>query len=405
MRVLVITHHFWPENFKINDFVDGLIDRSHELTILTGKPNYPKGYIYPKFKKKPKDFKKYRSAEILRVPIIPRGSSRIQLFLNYLSFSFSLSIFGSFMIRKKKFDRIIVFGVSPISVAIPAIIISKLKNIPVFLWVLDLWPDTLTAVGFKSKVLLKLVHHMVNFIYRRSAMILVPTNGAVKKIKNDFKLSSKVIFFPGWAEELFNDDEAGRSVIPLNNNFFNIVFTGNVGEAQDFSSLIKVAKKCKHIDSVKWHIVGDGRMKSWIENEILENSLENTIYTYGNFDISKMPAILESADALLIALKNNPIFEVTIPGKFQTYCTAGKPIISLAKGEVNKIVDDINAGVTGDSDNLDEFAKKIIDLSKMPIDKLKDMGKNASSFAKKEFNRDHLIDRFEDCFVHHEMEK
>lgn len=146
-------------------------------------------------------------------------------------------------------------------------------------------------------------------------------------------------------------------------------------------------------------------MKSWIENEILENSLEDTIYTYGNFDISKMPAILESADALLIALKNNPIFEVTIPGKFQTYCTAGKPIISLAKGEVNKIVDDINAGVTGDSDNLDEFATKIIDLSKMPIDKLKDMGKNASSFAKKEFNRDHLIDRFEDCFVHHEMEK
>ena len=204
---------------------------------------------------------------------------------------------------------------------------------------------------------------------------------------------------------MFNDDEAGRSVIPLNNDFFNIVFTGNLGEAQDFSSLIKVAKKCKHINNLKWHIVGDGRMKSWIENEILENSLENTIYTYGNFDISKMPAILESADALLIALKNNPIFEVTIPGKFQTYCTAGKPIISLAKGEVNKIVDDINAGVTGDSDNLDEFAKKIIDLSKMPIDKLKDMGKNASSFAKKEFNRDHLIDRFEDCFVHHEMEK
>ena len=107
--------------------------------------------------------------------------------------------------------------------------------------------------------------------------------------------------------------------------------------------VIKVAKKCKHIDSVKWHIVGDGRMKSWIENEILENSLENTIYRYGNFDISKMPAILESADALLIALKNNPIFEVTIPGKFQTYCTAGKPIISLAKGEVNKIVTSISS--------------------------------------------------------------
>ncbi len=102
MRVLVITHHFWPENFKINDLVDGLSDRGHKVTILTGKPNYPEGYIYPEYKKTPKDYETYRSAKIFRVPIISRGSTRIQLFLNYLSFLFSLSVFGTFMIRKKK---------------------------------------------------------------------------------------------------------------------------------------------------------------------------------------------------------------------------------------------------------------------------------------------------------------
>ena len=404
MRVLVITHHFWPENFKINDLVAGLLDKGHKVTILTGKPNYPEGYIYPEFKKTPKDYEKYRSAKIFRVPIISRGSTRIQLFLNYLSFLFSLSIFGTFMIRKKKFDCIIVFAVSPISVAIPAIIISKFKRIPVFLWVLDLWPETLSAVGFNSKALLRFVYQMVNFIYKRSTMILVPTKEAVKKIKKDYNLSRKVMFFPGWAEELFNENKVGDPVISLNNNFFNIVFTGALGEAQDFTSLIKVAVKCKDNENIKWHIVGDGRMKSWIQNKILENDLEDTVYSHGKFDVSEMPAILRNADALLIALKDNPIFEVTIPGKFQTYCTAGKPIISLTKGEVNNIVDDINAGVTGNSNNLDEFATKIVNLSKMPIDVLEDMGKNASLFAKKEFNRDHLIDKFEDCLIQHVVE-
>ena len=134
-----------------------------------------------------------------------------------------------------------------------------------------------------------------------------------------------------------------------------------------------------------------------MDKKILENGLDNTIYTHGSFDVSEMPGLLANADALLISLRNNPIFEITIPGKFQTYCSAGKPIISLAKGEVNNLVDDINAGVTGESDNLDEFAKKIKDLSKMPNDKLEEIGKNASLFAKREFNRDHLINKLEDC--------
>ena len=151
MRVLLVTHHFWPENFKVNDLIDGLLDKGHDVTILTGKPNYPEGKIYPEFRDNPQKFRKFRSAQIKRVPVIPRGSSRIQLFLNYLSFLFSLSLLGPFKTRKKKFDCILVFAVSPISVAIPAILISKLRKVPVLLWVLDLWPETLMALGFKSK--------------------------------------------------------------------------------------------------------------------------------------------------------------------------------------------------------------------------------------------------------------
>ena len=130
MRVLLVTHHFWPENFKVNDLIDGLIDKGHELTILTGKPNYPEGKIYPEFRDNPQKFRKIRSAQIKRVPVIPRGSSRIQLFLNYLSFLFYYPCLVHLRLEKK-FDCILVFAVSPISVAIPAILISKLRKVPV----------------------------------------------------------------------------------------------------------------------------------------------------------------------------------------------------------------------------------------------------------------------------------
>ena len=195
MRVLLVTHHFWPENFKVNDLIDGLLDKGHDVTILTGKPNYPEGKIYPEFRDNPQKFRKFRSAQIKRVPVIPRGSSRIQLFLNYLSFLFSLSLLGPFKTRKKKFDCILVFAVSPISVAIPAILISKLRKVPVLLWVLDLWPETLMALGFKSKGLLGFISHVVNFIYKQAAIILVPSKGAVKKIKDDYNLQNNVFFF------------------------------------------------------------------------------------------------------------------------------------------------------------------------------------------------------------------
>ena len=153
MRILIVTQYFWPENFRINDLCGELAQRGHNVTVLTGKPNYPGGVVFDEYKQNPSSFNQYQGCEVVRVPVIARGGgASTKLILNYVSFALSASLFGLIKLRKKEFDVIFVFEPSPITVGLPAICFKALNNIPIVFWVLDLWPDTLEAVGvIKSK--------------------------------------------------------------------------------------------------------------------------------------------------------------------------------------------------------------------------------------------------------------
>jgi len=178
VRILIVSQYFWPEDFRINDLCAELVKRNHQVTVLTGKPNYPDGFVYLEFHKNPSDFYKYEGANIIRVPMILRGrGSSFQLLMNYISFAFSASLWGWMKLRKLEFDVIFVFEPSPVTVGLPAIFLKKAKNIPVVFWALDLWPETLEAIGvIKSKVLLNLIGKMVSFIYNRFFCRLGQTN-------------------------------------------------------------------------------------------------------------------------------------------------------------------------------------------------------------------------------------
>ena len=158
MRILIVTQHFWPEDFRINELAIGFIDNGHDVSVLTGYPNYPEGKIYSDFKKDKDGFKEFNSIKITRIPILPRGSSKFTLALNYLSFVLSGMLLGPLLLRKKKFDMIFVFEPSPITVCLPAIFLKYLKSSKLSLWVLDLWPQSLYAVGYlrKNSVIVKL---------------------------------------------------------------------------------------------------------------------------------------------------------------------------------------------------------------------------------------------------------
>ena len=202
-NVLVITQYFWPENFKINDLVLKL-KKKFNFTVLTSEPNYPEGKIYLKFKSNKKKFNSYHNAKVHRVFTIPRGNSKIKLFINYINFILCASIYPLIFLKKKKFDLIFVCGYSPIFSSIPAIFLKKIYKIPVILWILDLWPDTLKAMGvIKSKLIINLLHFFINKIYKNCELILVQSQAMLKKISQRVNKKKKIVFFSTWAEDIF----------------------------------------------------------------------------------------------------------------------------------------------------------------------------------------------------------
>ena len=137
MRILVVSHYFWPENFRVNDLVAELGRRGHQITVLAGLPNYPEGRVFPEYRREPGRYSVYEGAEVVRVPVVPRGRSRLRLALNYLTAMVSAASLGGWRLRGRHFDAIFVYQPSPITTCLPAILIGRLNRAPVLLWVLD----------------------------------------------------------------------------------------------------------------------------------------------------------------------------------------------------------------------------------------------------------------------------
>ena len=402
MRFLVISQYFWPEVFKINDVVQEMTARGHKVTVLTGLPNYPDGHIFEDYKKNIDKFKNYNGAEIVRVPLIPRGKGKINLFLNYLSFALSATFIGAYKLRKIKFNSILVYEPSPITVGIPAAFFRKIKRVPVIFWVQDIWPDTLKAVGVvKSKVVLNFIGLIVAFVYKNSDLILAQSKSFIPQIKKYTSNDKKIEYFPGWAEPIFLDfyNIKPADEIVIEENSFNILFAGNIGEAQDFPAILKTVELLRESKKIKWYILGDGRSAKLVKNQIKEKNLDDNITMLGRFDLERVPSFFKHADVLLVCLKNEPIFSMTIPSKIQAYLCSGIPMIGMLNGEGAELIKDNNAGFfssSGDSVGLAEIIKKISAMSK---EELNVIGKNGKILSKNEFNRDLLMDKLESWLV------
>jgi colanic acid biosynthesis glycosyl transferase WcaI len=397
MRILVVSQQFWPENFRINDLTAELVKRGHEVTVLTGAPNYPEGKVFDGFKSEPKKYEKYQGVKIVRVPIIARGSRKLTLVLNYLSYALSATVFGAYKLRGQKFDVIFTYEPSPVTVGIPAGILRRIKRAPMAFWVLDLWPETLSAVGVvRNPNLLKTVGLLVRIIYRNCDLILAQSKSFISQIRKYSGDEKRVEYFPSWSDVEFNlDTVQPASEIVAKAGTFNILFTGNIGEAQDFASILEAVKILKHHKHIRWHIVGDGRQAQWVKSFIEKNSLEKNIVMYGRFPLERMPSFLKHADALLVSLKANPIFAMTIPGKLQTYLSAGFPIIAMLDGEGADLVERSGVGLVSPAGNATALAQNVLNMSEMSIDLRLLMGVNGRQAMVREFDRDKLINKLE----------
>ncbi len=399
MHILVISQYFWPENFRINDLVSDFVERGHRVTVLTGVPNYPEGRVFDDYQKNPSAFLSYLGARVIRVPMKARGSGVISLLLNYFTYALSASLLGSWRLRRESIDVIFVYEPSPVTVGIPGALMRRLLGAPLVFWVLDLWPETLKAVGvIQSRSGLGLVALLVRWIYRRCDLILAQSKSFIPQIRAYSDLSKRVEYFPSWAESLFGAgfEASAAPEVPSQSGAFTVMFAGNIGEAQDFPSILNAAEllSVSH-PHIRWIIVGDGRLGDWVSQEVKRRNLESNVFLLGRFPVERMPSFFLSADALLVTLKSEPIFAMTIPGKLQSYLASGKPIVAMLDGEGARLLQESGAGIAAPSGDAAKLAAAVVSVSEMPEPERALMGRNGAELYAQEFERNTLLDRLE----------
>lgn len=385
MRILIVSQYFYPENFKFNDLAEDL-SRDNEIFVLTGMPNYPKGDFFSGYSFLGPFKEHYKKITIYRVPLIPRKNSKFFLALNYFSFALFSSLFSVlFFLKRKKFDKILVCQVSPLFMVLPAITLRWLTKTPVILWITDLWPESLSATGaIKNSLILKGVEKFATWSYQNVEKILISCKGFEQSIRKK-STNAKIEYYPYWAEDFYRVTEKDNRFTFVNK--FILMFAGNIGEAQNLKLLVQAVNKLKNDYSFLVVIVGDGRAKLKLQEEIKHFKLDAFFHFLGTYSAEEMPAILAHADALYLSLKKDPIFEITVPSKLQSYMACAKPILASIDGEAASVIHESAGGLVSSAENLEllvENMKQMMSLSKQDRHL---MGESALRYYKEHFDR------------------
>jgi glycosyltransferase involved in cell wall biosynthesis len=397
MRILIVSQYFWPESFRINDLCLALKERGHDVTVLTGKPNYPKGTFSNGYGFFSKRIELWNGIKIYRSPLVPRGKGKgIQLFLNYFSFAFFASIRMLFI--NQKFARIFVYEPSPITVGLPGIVAKYKSKAPMYFWVQDLWPESISAAGgINNKFILGIFNWLTKLIYKNSEKVLVQSKAFIPYILNQNIDKSKLIYYPNSTESYYRVTLPTLEKLNLLPKGKLLMFAGNIGESQSFDTLLNAAVLLKKdfID-LHWIILGEGRMMNYVQSKIVELELESNFHLLGAFPSEDMPNFFTCADALIVSLKKNPIFSHTIPSKIQSYLACGKPILTSLDGEGSRVVEEANAGFISPSEDPIAFANIIKKFFDLTIDEQTVLGYNARKYFEIEFERELLVDKLEE---------
>lgn len=397
LRILIVSQYFWPENFRVNDLAADLVSKGHQVTVLTGLPNYPDGHIFEDYRKQPAAFCMFKGVEIVRVPLRPRGVGNLSLILNYLSYAAMASFLGPWKLRGRAFDVIFVNQLSPVTVGIPGAVMARIKRAPMAMWVLDLWPDTLHALGVvRSPRILGWIGKLVMLIYRRCDLVLAQSKSFIPEIRKYVPASQPVEYLPSWAEDIFRSQSITQSIeIPEQEGSFDVLFAGNIGEAQDFPCILAAAEILKNKANIRWLIVGDGRMRPWVEQEVQRRGLSHQVILLGRRPVEQMPYLFQRAHALLVTLKNRPIFNMTIPGKVQSYLAAGRPIVAALNGEGAILLRRSGVGYVSDAGDDVGLADAVLRLSRLSDNERLVMGQYGKDLSNREFDRKLVLGKVE----------
>ncbi|AHG44172.1 glycosyl transferase family 1 [Rhizobium leguminosarum bv. trifolii CB782] len=390
MKILVWSQYFWPENFPINELACELAEAGVKVTVLTGKPNYPEGKLFPGYQANGITYERFANIGLVRIPLFPRGAATsLRLSLNYLSFVVSGLLIAPFALRRREFDAIFIYAPSPLLQALPALFLAYNKKVPVTLWVQDLWPDALKATGHvKNHFALRLVGILVRYIYRRSDLILIQSEAFRAPVVRGGGAPSRIRYFPNSIKAkapIPVASDAARKLVFDMQGTFSVIYAGNIGRAQSVETIVEAAKQllCA-APNVKIFLLGSGSREKWMNAEIRRLGLSNLILA-GRFDASDMPSILGSASALLITLVDDPAIALTIPSKIQTFLASGRPIVASINGEGARVLCEAEAGPVCPAGDGGSLAAAISRLERMSPSTREQLGKNGRQYFLEHF--------------------
>ena len=394
MRILVVSSAFYPDNYHINQMVLDLAERGHSVKVLTGQPDYATGYVPTEYKW----FRKYHDflgpVEIWRAPIIARRKGAIMRFFNYLSFIIS----GSFLALFKKwdaFDIIYVWGVSPLTMAIPAIILKKRYKKPLFFYCLDLWPESMKAfhVGEKNPIF-QAVKVLCKWIYKQFDMVAITSEPFIDYISTVNGYSrEKMTYLPQYGA----DNYLEKDFTSQDNGIVDFLFAGNIGFVQDIDKIILAVDRIKDIPGFVVHIVGDGAARIKFEDLSKQKKLTDKIIFHGRVPLVKMDEFYKLADACLLTLDGSSKIGDTLPVKMQGYMAAAKPVIAAVNGAGKKVIEESGCGLVvkaGDINGLANIMKEFVENR----EKYFVCGQKGREYFKRNFTKEKHLGHLENLF-------
>ena len=397
-RILVVTQHFWPENFRINDIVEGFLQDGLEVDVLCGLPNYPKGEWFDGYGPQGPWEEHYGSALVFRAKEWPRkGNTSVNIFLNYVSWP----LYAAAALDRLPggYDAVFCFNTSPVLMCWPAIRYARKHKIPFTNYVLDLWPENLYSVlPVSNKLLRRIAQGVSDHLYKQADRLIAMSEPLQQRLcERTGKPKSAVAAIPQYCEDFYAVPQHDAALEERFAGRFNLVFTGTFTPAQSLDMVLRAVLEARAAGAENLHLllVGDGMSRESLQTLAQELHAEDAVTFYGSVPAKEVPKFTALADALLISLSDSPDLGLTVPGKLASYMAAGKPILASMNGAGFVAVQQSGGGLVSPACDQHALAENMLRLTKMTETDRAALGAKAKEYYLAHYRRAELLRRLE----------
>ena len=396
-KILVVTQHFWPENFRINDIVEGFLQDGIAVDVLCGLPNYPKGEWFPGYSAAGPFEEEWHGARLYRCKEVPRrGNTSVNIFLNYVSWPW----YAAHALHRLPggYDAVFCFNTSPVLMCWPAIRYAKKHQIPFTNYVLDIWPENLYSVlNVKNKALRAIAQGVSDALYKKADRLIAMSEPLQQRLCQRTGMPpQKIAVIPQYCEDFYAVPQPDAALQAQFGGRFNLVFTGTFTPAQSLETVITAVQdaRSRGADMLHLLLVGDGMSRAALKAKVKELHAEDAVTFYGSVPATDIPKFTALADALIVCLSDSPDLGLTVPAKVASYMAAGKPVLASMDGAGNAAVA-AAGGLSSPACDAAALADNLLALTRMDAAQRAAMGQSAKEYYLAHYRRSELLRKLE----------